>query len=165
MLAEGRCRGDWMQWDYSLASPDVERVFELTMQCFHARNFGDGALNNRIMATRFDIEVCRHFHSDIFRPAWLEIGKELTRELSLDTVQALARIVEHVKSRPTDEDAALVSEIEPRLRDMEKKIAGGARELAAEVATRVGRGLPLTDLGDRVATPLQTARLPIGALA
>ena len=163
MLAEGRCRGDWMQWDYALASPDVERVFGLAMQCFHARNFGEGALNNRIMATRFDVEVCRHFHGDLFRPAWLERGKELSRTLSLDTVRALSQIVEHVKHGPIDEDAALVSELVPGLRAMEGEISKAARELASELATHVGRGHPLTDLGDRVATPLQTPRTPAGA--
>jgi hypothetical protein len=38
MQAEGRCRGDYLQWHYSLASPELERLFELSMQCFHARN-------------------------------------------------------------------------------------------------------------------------------
>ena len=67
MLQEGRCRGDYMQWDYSLANPEVERVFELSMECFHSRNFGEDALNNRIMGTRFDVEVCRHFHPQPLR--------------------------------------------------------------------------------------------------
>ncbi len=158
MLAEGRCRGDWMQWDYALGNADVERVFDLSMQCFHARNFGDGALNNRIMATRFDIEVCRHFHPDRFDPAWLERGKALSRQLSIDTADGLARIVEHVKAG-RDDDRALVSDLAPRLRETEREIAAAARELAEEVTTRLDRGRPLTDLGDRVATPLQTQRV------
>src|SRR5262249_29991788 len=154
---------DWMQWDYSLANPDVQRIFELTMRCFHARNFGEEALNNRIMATRFDIEVCRHFHADLFRPEWLQRGKELSRSLSLDTVRALSRIVDHVKNRPLDEDTSLVSELVPRLRAVEREVSSGARELASELTLQIKRGRPLTDLGDRVATPLQTPRSPEGA--
>lgn len=163
MLAEGRCRGDWMQWDYALGNADVERVFDLSMQCFHARNFGDSALNNRIMATRFDIEVCRHFHPDRFDPAWLARGKELSRQLSIDTADGLARIVEHVKAARDDHDA-LVADLAPRLRETEREIAAAARELAEEVTTRLDRGRPLTDLGDRVATPLQTQRAAGAAL-
>jgi hypothetical protein len=165
MLSERRCRGDWMQWDYSLANAEVERVFELAMQCFHARNFGAGALNNSIMGTRFDIEVCRHFHPELFRPSWLERGKELTRLLSLDTVDGLERILEHVRTRPTAEDAVLVSELSAELRVVERTIVDGARQLAATLSAHIGRGRPLTDLGDRVATPLQTQRSPEGALA
>lgn len=55
MLAEGRCYGDWMQYDYQLATPEVSHVFALSMQCFMPRNFGDDAIANRIMATRFDL--------------------------------------------------------------------------------------------------------------
>jgi hypothetical protein len=148
-----------MQWDYSLASPEVERVFELAMQCFHARNFGEQALNNRIMATRFDIEVCRHFHDDVFQRSWLERGKSLSRELALDSADGLAAIVSHVKTRPASEDPELVARLTPGLRVKEREIGKGARDLAAELMAVIGRGRPLTDIGDRVATPLQTQRL------
>ena len=62
MQTEKRCRGDYMQWDYDLASRDVERVFSLSMRCFHRRNFGDAALANDLRGTRFDVAVARHFH-------------------------------------------------------------------------------------------------------
>jgi len=81
MLAEGRCRGDYMQGDYALASEEVERVFRMAMGAFHARNFGPDALSNRIMGTRFDIEVARHFHPRLFSPAWLAEGKDLRLEI------------------------------------------------------------------------------------
>ena len=68
------------------------------MQCFHERNFGGDALANRLMGTRFDIEVCRHFHKDVFKKSWLEEGKELNRALSLDTADGLQEIVDFVKT-------------------------------------------------------------------
>jgi anaerobic magnesium-protoporphyrin IX monomethyl ester cyclase len=163
MLAEGRCRGDYMQWDYSLAGEDIERVFRMTMGAFHARNFGNDALSNRIMGTRFDVEVARHFHPRSFSPAWLSEGKELSRRLANDGCDALARIVTHVKSGgPVSEDAALVRELIPGLRRTEREIGEEARELARRLQRAIGQGSPLTDLGDRVATPLQTQRLAVG---
>jgi hypothetical protein len=165
MLQEGRCRGDYMQWDYSLASPEVERVFELSIQCFHARNFGENALNNRIMATRFDLEVQKHFHPEVFRPSWLSHGKALSRELAEDSADALQTIVDHVKAKSARGDQALVAELSARLRQKERTIGEQARDLAAELTRALGRGLPLTDLGDRVATPLQTQRLAAGGNA
>jgi anaerobic magnesium-protoporphyrin IX monomethyl ester cyclase len=164
MLQEGRCRGDYMQWDYSLASPDVERVFSLSMDAFHARNFGEGALANRIMGTRFDVEVCRHFHPDIFREAWLEEGKALNRALSCDTADGLAAIVNHVRSTPDHrKDAAFVAELARRLRATEEHVSARAKDLARRLQAAIGKGQPLTDIGDRVATPLQTQRLAVGA--
>ncbi|MEZ4232030.1 MAG: radical SAM protein [Polyangiaceae bacterium] len=160
MLKEGRCRGDYMQWDYSLASAEVERVFNLSMQCFHARNFGDGALANRIMATRFDVEVCRHFHPDRFRAEWMTRGKDLSRRLATDTADGLEAILEHVRTQPPSADAELVSRLTPGLRATEADVFQAARDLASELLGAVGQGRPLTVLGDRVATPLQNQRGP-----
>lgn len=165
MLGEGRCRGDYMQWDYRLASPAVERIFDLAMQCFHARNFGDDALANRIMATRFDVEVCRHFHPEVFQPSWLLRGKALSAALAVDTADGLAAIVAHVKSQPESADEALVARLATALRTKEREIVAGARALATDLMDGIGQGRPLTDLGDRVATPLQTARLAAGVLS
>jgi radical SAM superfamily enzyme YgiQ (UPF0313 family) len=157
MQLEQRCWGDYMQWDYALASPEVERVFALSMQCFHARNFGDGALANRIMGTRFDLEVARFFHPDLFDPRWLDRGKSLSRALALDSVDALEEILAHVKS-PRSNDEELVARLSGRLRKVEQQIGRKCRALAGEIHDVIGGGLPLTELGDRVATPLQNAR-------
>ncbi|MEP7121852.1 MAG: radical SAM protein [Byssovorax sp.] len=164
MAAEGRCRGDYMQWDYSLASPEVERVFSLSMDAFHARNFGEDALANRIMGTRFDVEVCRHFHPDIFRASWLEEGKTLNQRLSRDTADGLAAIVNHVKGNvDLTGDAAFVADLTERLRATEREVSAGAKDLARRLQAAIGKGEPLTDIGDRVATPLQTQRVAMWA--
>jgi anaerobic magnesium-protoporphyrin IX monomethyl ester cyclase len=164
MLAERRCSGDYMQWDYALASPEVERVFTLTMAAFHARNFGEDALNNRIMGTRFDVEICRHFHPEVWDPAWLAEGKALSRRLTEGSCDALAAIVERVE-RGDDAagDAAFVAAMTAGLRAAEREIMGRCQDLARRLLAAVGQGRPLTDLGDRVATPLQTQRLAMGA--
>jgi radical SAM superfamily enzyme YgiQ (UPF0313 family) len=158
MKAEGRCRGDYMQWDYELGSPEVERVFALAMQTFGPRNFGDDALANRIMGTRFDIEVARRFHPDAFDPTWLAEGKALSRELGIDSVRGMRRILEHVRRDPTGSgDLDLVAELAPALRATEQEIRARCQALARRMQRRIG-GSPLTDVGDRVATPLQRAR-------
>jgi radical SAM superfamily enzyme YgiQ (UPF0313 family) len=161
MQFEKRCWGDYMQWDYALNSPEVERVFALAMRCFHARNFGEGALANRIMGTRFDLEVARFFHPETFDPRWLEQGKVLSRALGLDSVEALEAIVQHVRVT-RDGDDELVERLSARLRKVEKQIGRRARQLAADIHAVIGGGPPLTEIGDRVATPLQNARPELG---
>lgn len=162
MQMEGRCTGDYLSWDYKLGSPDVERVFSMAMAAFHARNFGEDALNNRIMGTRFDLEVCRHFHRDVVRPEWLTEGKNLTRELALDSAEALGAIIQRVKTKaPQHEDRSFIAALTPQLRAKEVKIGTAMRELARTLQKAVGQGRPLTDIGDKVATPLQTQRAPL----
>jgi anaerobic magnesium-protoporphyrin IX monomethyl ester cyclase len=160
MQAEGRCTGDYLAWDYSLGSPEVERVFNLSMAAFHTRNFGEDALNNRIMGTRFDLEVCRHFHREVVKPEWLAEGKRLTRELTYDSADALDAILNRVKSgAPVHDDRAFLADLKPKLREKEQTISTALRDLARTLQTAVGRGRPLTDIGDKVATPLQSQRV------
>jgi hypothetical protein len=156
MQAEARARGDYLQWDYDLHDPDIERVFSIAMGAFRERNFGADALNNRIMGTRFDMEVCRHFHPVRHDPRWRAEGIALTRALGEDSVRALGCIVEHVRtSAPGPRDARLVAELSSAMRAAEARIGEGAADLAARVTRALGRGKPLTFIGDRVATPLQ----------
>jgi len=49
----------------------MERVFLLTMEAFHERNFSSRALANRLQSTRFDVEIARHFHPDDSAPSGL----------------------------------------------------------------------------------------------
>lgn len=171
MQMEGRCRGDWMQYDYALHSPEVERVFKLAMHLFHVRNFGGSedvagtpdALSNRLMGTRFDLEVCRHFHPDVFRAEWLAEGKALNRTLAEDGARVLDAVLDHVESGATD-DYRLLASLLPSMREVEHVVSERARDLAFRVYQAIGRGRPLTDLGDRVATPLQTSRRHDGAM-
>jgi anaerobic magnesium-protoporphyrin IX monomethyl ester cyclase len=159
MQAENRVRGDYLQWDYDLGSEQVERIFTLSMDCFMERNFGDNALSNRIMGTRFDVEVARHFHPDKFEAKWLAEGKELTRILTLSGADAMEAILDHVEHGGSpSEDKALVTLWSKRLRDTEDSIRERAKDLARTLQRAVGQGRPLTDVGDKVATPLQTQR-------
>ena len=159
MQKENRVRGDYLQWDYDLGSPEVERVFTLAMDCFMSRNFGDEALSNRIMGTRFDVEVVRHFHKDVYDPAWLAEGKTLSSILALDGADGLDAIVQHVKAgAPASSDAALVARVSCQLRATEVLVRDRCRQLARDISNTVKQGFSLTELGDRVATPLQTQR-------
>jgi hypothetical protein len=109
------------------------------------------------MGTRFDVEVARHFHPRAFRRAWLDEGQALNRALAGDTVAAMQGIVDHVRAHGEEADEELVARLGTQLRATEARIDEGARELARSIQAVVG-GVPLTEIGDRVATPLQTAR-------
>jgi hypothetical protein len=158
MREEGRARGDWLQWDYSLHEPRIERVFQMAAAAFHQRNFAVDGLANTMMSTRFDIEVVKRFHRAQLRREWASGAKELSRRLGRDSVAGMRELMARVRSdAPQSGDAAFAAELAARLRATEDGLRGEARALARDVQAVVG-GTPLTEIGDKVATPLQRAR-------
>jgi hypothetical protein len=158
MLLEGRCQGDYLQWDYTLASLDIQRLYQLAMACFLPRNFGEDALANTIQGLRFDLEIVRRFHPEAHDPQLHLAGRALSQRLALDSVATLRRLLQQVEGGAAESsDAPLVAELSSRCRRVEDEVRAEMLALAGQLHRRVGRGLPLSYLGDRVATPLQRA--------
>jgi radical SAM superfamily enzyme YgiQ (UPF0313 family) len=157
MKLEGRTHGDWLQHDYDLKDEVIERVFQLAMRAFHRRNFAAGALANHIMGLRFDIEVARKFHPNVFDPRWLDEGKALSARLGADTARGLRETIAHVASTKASirGDEVFVATLAERLRAVEAEVWTACRALAARMTSTIGQGVPITSLGDLVATPLQ----------
>ena len=158
MQAEGRCSGDYLQWDYRLRDLDIQRFYDLATACFLPRNFGEDALANTIQGMRFDLEVARRFHPEAHDERLYRAGTALSRRLALDSVAMLRELADHVSGGGKRAgDAALVARLAARARAVEADVRAEMLAVAGELQARVGRGTPLTYLGDRVATPLQRA--------
>lgn len=139
MQAEGRCRGDYLGSDYRLGDERVQRAFELFLACFRARNFAPGALANRLMGTRFDVEMSRRFHPTVYRPEWLERSKALSSRLALGSVAAMRDIVLFVtRAEPAAPSRAFEHELARRLRHEERELRTEASALEAEIQAAVG---------------------------
>ena len=139
MQGEQRCTGDYMGWNYPQASAEMQRVFKLAMECFYTRNFAAGALANRLMGTRFDVEVCRHFEPDGYEPAWLERARSLSQRLASDSAQGMRRIMEHVRGAgPHASDESLVDDLSADLRHTEAVLRREATTLEQAVQRRAG---------------------------
>lgn len=159
MRAEGRCRGDYLQWDYRLGSPEVQRLYELAMACFWPRNFGPDALANTIQGMRFDLEIVRRFHPDVHDPDLYDTGRRLSQRLAFDSVARMRVLHRHVSRMDSaSDDRALVERLSTEARGVEAEVRAEMLGIARRLAAEVGRGQPLTFAGDRVATPLQRAR-------
>ena len=158
MRAEGRARGDYLQWDYDLRAPDIQRFYALAMDCFLPRNFGEDALANTIQGMRFDLEIVRRFHPDAHDARLYDAGRALSRRLALDSIAKLRALLRHVDAGAAPEDdVRLVAALAAEARAVEAGVRREMLAIAADLERRVGRGVPLTFLGDRVATPLQRA--------
>jgi radical SAM superfamily enzyme YgiQ (UPF0313 family) len=140
LKSEGRAVGSYLGHDYSMAEHQVQRVYELAKSCFHERNFADTALANRLMGTRFDVEVCRHFHPERFDPAWLAEAKALSLALARDSAAGLRAIIAQAQSPAPqgllDEFAA---ELSMRLRTTETQLRRRAQALEEMVQAAVGQ--------------------------
>jgi anaerobic magnesium-protoporphyrin IX monomethyl ester cyclase len=139
LLAEGRAQGDYLAWNYDQATPQMQRIFELSIEAFYDRNFAGRALANRLQSTRFDVEVARHFHPGAFRPEWLEAAKSLNRRLARDSAEGVRRIVAHVANgAPTNADEDFVRALSGALRRTEARIDADATSLESEVQGAIG---------------------------
>ena len=139
MQEEGRCTGDYLGWDYRLASPEMDLIFKLAMKCFFARNFAAGALANRLQGTRFDVEVCRHFHAEVFRETWLTEAKELSRRLACDSAAGLREIIAFVRTRGDATSDEFVTDLSRQLRRTEAEVQKVAADLEKRVQKAVGK--------------------------
>ncbi len=138
MQAEGRCQGDYLDWNYRIHDDEVQRIFELAMQCFYVRNFSGESAANLLMGTRFVVEVAARFHPQVFREAWRVKAKELTRELTLDSVRGVREIIGFVKARrPSQEDMEFTAELTTRLRATERLIHEAAGRLETEIENTI----------------------------
>ncbi len=140
MLGEGRCSGDYLGWDYTLNDPLVQRVFEITMACFHDRNFGLGSMANRLMGTRFDVEVCRFFHPGTYRDDWLREAQRLNRALTQHSLQAVREIVAFVRRRGSAaEQTELVERLTREIGRKDAELRQAATRLEDAVQQSVGQ--------------------------
>ena len=156
MLAEGRARGDWMQWDYSLNDPSIERAFKLAMGAFEERNFSADAVVTTAMGVRADVEVVKRFHPQDFQPGWVERSKAISKELGLGTVRGMREIVARVRSGTSDrDDAAWSRALAQRLSREEHEVRRATHALVQELCGVAREGRPLTKVGDVMATALQ----------
>jgi len=139
MQKEGRCTGDYLGWDYTLANPHIERVFQLATKAFYPRNFAAGALANRLMGTRFDVEMARHFHPEVYRPRWLQRARALSSALARDSVDGLRRIVDFARrDAPRDEEPVFLAALSATLRATEARLEPEATALESEIQHAVG---------------------------
>lgn len=139
MKAEGRHRGDYLAGEYRMATPEVQRVFELFMRCFFPRNFSGTAMANRLMGTRFDAEICRHFHHDVFRPEYLERARGFNGRLAEDSAAGMREIIGFVEEAGPDADAReVVRDLHSRLRATEARLEREAILLEETLQRAVG---------------------------
>jgi radical SAM superfamily enzyme YgiQ (UPF0313 family) len=138
MQAEGRCTGDYLDWDYQIADDDAQRVFELAMRCFYARNFSDASAANLLMGTRFVVDVAAFFHPQVFREAWRTEAKRLNRDLTIDSVQGMREIISFVMARrPSQEEMEFTATLTVRLRATERMVHEAAGRLETEIQNAI----------------------------
>jgi radical SAM superfamily enzyme YgiQ (UPF0313 family) len=134
MQNEGRCRGNYLGFDYRLASREVQDVFEISTSCFFERNFGADALVDRLQALRFETEVFRYFHPEISDPAWIAEAKSLSRRLMTNTVEVMREICDFAKQPRSDgEKQRFVRTRSQYLRDCEAAVRSGTADLEARI--------------------------------
>jgi hypothetical protein len=140
LQAEGRCKGDYLDWDYRIADDAVQKIFELAMKCFYVRNFSDEAAPHRLMGARFAVEMAARFHPWVFRESWRTEARRLNCTLSHDSVKAMREIIEFVGSGGGRRDEMeFTATLAGRLRAVERMIHDAADLLEKEIENAIGK--------------------------
>ncbi|HXN47787.1 MAG TPA: radical SAM protein, partial [Bryobacteraceae bacterium] len=139
LQAEGRATGDYLAWNYQIADPAAQNVFEIAMRCFYTRNFSEQATPHRLMQTRFSVEIAARFHPGAFRESWRAEAKRLARVLTADSVGAMREIIAFVESDGKECDELDFSvALAGRMREVESCIDAAAIALDREIHEAVG---------------------------
>ncbi|MFO0757517.1 MAG: radical SAM protein [Byssovorax sp.] len=146
MAKEGRCRGDYLRWDYSLADPRLEQVFRWFLSCLHDRNYGDEAAVVQLWLLRFDVEACRFFHPESYRASFLERAVAITRAVSSDTVRALEDLVTLAREGRASDVVDVLAAITSRARAVDAEAHQAMRALAADMSRAVGSPASLCEV-------------------
>ncbi len=83
---QGRLRGNYLGWGYSMRSPRVELLFRIAATAFHGRNFKSDGVANLNMGLRFDNEVLRRFYPDAWDDQWHRRLVEFSRRVGNSSV-------------------------------------------------------------------------------
>lgn len=143
MQVEGRCTGDYLDWDYQIADDGAQKAYELAMKCFYVRNFSDEAAPHRLMGTRFMVEVAARFHPQVFRESWRAEAKELNRDLTLDSVQGMREIIGFVKARRSSrQEVEFTATLTAKLRATERMVHEAASSLETEIQNAIREIIP-----------------------
>jgi len=140
MQLEGRARGNYMGWDYTLRNHAAQYAFELSMRCFYARNFLPDSPVLALIAAKHDTEICRLFHPEVFRREWRDRAHTLCRALATDTVAHMKAILEFAgtKSKGANEDR-LVAGLSGQIRQLDSAVMNEASDLQKIIHRAVGK--------------------------
>lgn len=139
LQAEGRCIGDYLDWDYRIADSAVQKIFEFAMKCFYVRNFSQEATPHLLMGLRFSVEIAANFHPTVFHQSWRAEAKRLTRLLTHDSVKAMREIIGFIASgKGLREEMDFVMTLAGRMRAAERLIHRKAEFLEEEIKSALG---------------------------
>jgi hypothetical protein len=105
--------------------PQIARVFQLAHATFRQRDL----LVARVLRTRLELDLCRHFEPARHERSWRAEGIALTRALGEDSLRALRCLLRHA------DDARVVGGLARGMRELEAHIDVALAKLADRVTS------------------------------
>jgi anaerobic magnesium-protoporphyrin IX monomethyl ester cyclase len=96
MVREGRALGDYRGFDYRIADRQAEALFRLFSDALWERHFGSRSILHRSQELGFRASVLRRMHPELVSADRLAKVDALIREVNLDTVHFMRRLVGEV---------------------------------------------------------------------
>lgn len=133
LRAGGRLRGDYWGYDYIMADPRAQALFEVVYPCFEERNYGDRGLHHLTMQVDYEHQLLSHFFGP--REALRRRVKAYVRAVNGNTAGHLERLVDAIArlDDPATHVADLVARHRPRLRADDAELTSRGQRLLEEL--------------------------------
>jgi radical SAM superfamily enzyme YgiQ (UPF0313 family) len=143
LRAQGRLLGDAWGYDYRIADPRAERLFQVVYPAFRDRNYGERGLHHTTMRVDYEVQVLGHFFGR--DEALWRRGKAFVVDANLDTCgfleEAIARVARGFAGAAEERD--YVEDLRGRVRASETRLLLSAERILEdlrEASTERGRG-------------------------
>ena len=142
LAREGRLIGDVFGWDYAIREPAAERAFRVFASAFHDRNFRCDGLMNATLGLGYHLHLARTFYPRALTSALRQRVDAITREVNLDCVTRMERILSFAESARSEDAAAFedftaitTAAVESANRILEARVAEETDAIVAAVMT------------------------------
>jgi len=102
VINENRRCGEWPRWDYVMADPTVERLFDIVLRTFRARGSAYSQLMHALIALGYNAHTLCRLHQGPAAEALREAATALITGANLFVISCLERTVALAQGEATD---------------------------------------------------------------
>lgn len=93
LVREGRAIGDYRGYDYRIAAPRAEAVFQLFARVLWDRHFGGSSILHRVQDLGFRLSLLERFHPELASAELATRVASLIRDVNSDTVDYVSELI------------------------------------------------------------------------
>jgi len=129
---QGRLLGDYWGYDYQIADPRAQRLFDIVYPAFRERNYGDRALHHQTMSLDYEYQLLAHFLGAT--EALRKQVKDYVVTVNRNTCEYLEESIRAVARAPGESPATdLINDLRRRVRADNRRLGASGERLLQDI--------------------------------